>query len=125
MSRIEIDLDLIIFCKYYVDIPSSSVYYNFFGQPYYTPLFFAGIRDPGPEHMFKSIYNDGKGAKISNVIWGRAFRPYSSYCRDYDQALSQYDDMLLVASARNDGKIKIPADCKNTIGGMLFHYSFE
>jgi hypothetical protein len=79
-------------------------------------LYIGGYADPGPSALLGSIYNNGKGAKITNGSWSSTFRPYSSRCRIYDQALySQYPDLLFVSSAGNFGKNQ-PNSSRNTIG---------
>ena len=80
------------------------------------------MSDPGALRLFKSFYNNGSGAKVTNGSWGRSSRPYSSHCKDYDTALTQFDEVLYVASAGNTGSlgvgtVKNPADCKNVMAG--------
>uniref|UniRef100_A0A7R9VD54 subtilisin n=1 Tax=Pseudictyota dubia TaxID=2749911 RepID=A0A7R9VD54_9STRA len=78
-----------------------------------------GMSDPGASRWFESIYNGGRGAKVMNGSWGRSGRPYSSHCANYDGALFENDDVVMVTSAGNKGDggprtIKNPGDCKNT-----------
>ena len=79
----------------------------------------SGNFDPGVDRLFTSLYNNGKGAKVINGSWGRkGSGVYSAECRDMDDALAQYEDILYVASAGNMGSwrtIKSPADCKSTV----------
>ena len=80
---------------------------------------------PGPNKLFGNIYNEGKGAKITNGSWSSPFRPYSTRCRLYDNYLrEQYDEILFVSSAGNAGNdvpgkvtstIGEPASCKNIL----------
>jgi hypothetical protein len=93
-----------------------------------TPCFticLGGFSAPGPNKFFASIYNDGKGAKITNGSWSAGYKPYSTRCRMYDSSLrDNFDNMLFVASAGNTGNdvpgramntIGEPASCKNTM----------
>lgn len=79
----------------------------------------SGSFDPGVDRLFASLYNNGKGAKVINGSWGRqGSGVYSAECRDMDDALAQYEDILYVASAGNMGSwrtINSPADCKSTL----------
>lgn len=92
--------------------------YETYSHRFLTHLchFTGGYADPGPSVLFGSMYNNGKGAKITNGSWSSTFRPYSLRCRLYDQALfSQYPDILFVSSAGNFGKNQ-PNSSRNTIG---------
>ena len=93
---------------------------------------YTGIADPGVDRLLKSLYNpagaSNKGARVINAFWGRSYNgQYTSFCRQYDQALqSQYPDLLFVVSAGNTGRIgassiQDPADCKNpmAVGSTL------
>jgi len=80
-----------------------------------------GMSDPGSKLWFESFYHNGKGAKVANASWGRSGnRPYSTHCVNYDGALFDHDDTLLVTSAGNKGNdgpgsMKNPGECKNTL----------
>ena len=37
--------------------------------------------NPGAETMFKSLYNNGNGAKVINGSWGTNYRAYSDFCQ--------------------------------------------
>lgn len=59
-----------------------------------------GFSVPGPNKLFRSIYNDGKGAKITNASWSTSYRSYSTRCRMYDASLrDKFDNILFVTSA--------------------------
>jgi hypothetical protein len=74
------------------------------------------MASPGPEELFSSIYNNGKGAKITNGSWSSGYQPYTFRCRMFDSSLrDNYDDILFVASAGNAGN-DVPGKVKNTIG---------
>ena len=40
-----------------------------------------GMLNPGAETMFKSLYNNGNGAKVINGSWGTNYRAYSDFCQ--------------------------------------------
>jgi len=79
----------------------------------------SGGFDPGVDRLFTSLYRNGNGAKVINGSWGRrGSGVYSAECRDMDDALALYEDILYVASAGNIGSwrtINSPADCKSTM----------
>jgi hypothetical protein len=81
---------------------------------------------PGdPRNLFKSMYNNGNGAKIANGSFSTRYSVYKTSCRIYDNYLyGDYQDILYVASAGNEGSsggtsrmntIGNPAACKNTL----------
>lgn len=87
---------------------------------------------PGPTELFPSIYNNGKGAKITNGSWSSGYRPYTFRCRLFDSFLNEkFDEILFVASAGNaandvPGKVKNtigdPSSCKNILSGECYNY---
>ncbi len=76
-----------------------------------------GFGCPDPNILFPAIYNNGRGAKITNGSWSAGYRPYSSLCRIYDTALhdDKFDDILFIASAGNTAD-DVPGRILNTIG---------
>jgi hypothetical protein len=81
---------------------------------------------PGsPRNLFRSMYNNGNGAKIANGSFSTRYSVYKTSCRMYDNYLyGDYQDILYVASAGNEGSsggtsmmntIGNPAACKNTL----------
>ena len=83
--------------------------------------------NPGPGELFRSMYNNGDGAKIANGSWSTKYRAYPTSCRMYDDELYEdYQDVVFVASAGNYGRnpklnvsqmrtVGNPAGCKNTL----------
>jgi len=82
-----------------------------------------------PYAALKSMYNNGNGAKIANASWSTRYSKYRTSCRMYDDLLyGEFQDVVFVASAGNDGRnpslntsqmntIGNPAACKNTLAG--------
>ena len=76
------------------------------------------VPDDCYERLFPPAYD--AGARISSHSWGSTFGTYSNYARDFDEFMYDFDDMVVLVAASNDGSfghesIGSPGTAKNVI----------
>jgi hypothetical protein len=88
-------------------------------------MILSAYTSPGPRKIFRSAENGDGGAKIINTSWSSSYKGYyTGTCRNYDEALYDNPETVVVASIGNSngrsdgvGTVGDPASCKNSIAG--------